>query len=97
MAKRFFKHHFEWVALLSGLIVMGMMNPYIDNGTTWCLLEQFGASFCPGEGLGHSIAYFFRGDVSNALEAHLMGPAAILIITSRVLYLLKQYFDKKKK
>lgn len=97
IAKRLFKDHFEWLALLSGLIILGMMNPYLDNGTTWCLLEQAGVSFCPGDGLGHSIAYSFRGDFSNALEAHIVGPAAILIIAGRVLYLLRKYFEKKKK
>lgn len=84
------------MALLSGLVVIGLMNPYTDSGSTWCLLELAGATFCPGEGLGHSIAYSFRGDISSALEAHLMGPAAIIIITGRILFLLKKYFEKKK-
>lgn len=83
-----FNRHFEWIALTAGLVAMAAMNPYIDNGTSWCLFEIFGITFCPGDGLGHSIAFFVRGDFIHAVEANLMGPVTVTVIVSRVLYLV---------
>lgn len=91
-AKHIFNNHFEWLALASGLLLMGLMNPYIDNGSSWCLFEWAGITFCPGEGLGHSIAFTFRGELSNALQANIMGPFAIIIIAGRIGALLKQNY-----
>ncbi|MBN2731268.1 MAG: DUF2752 domain-containing protein [Balneolaceae bacterium] len=90
--KKIFQLHFEWIALATGLLFLGLMNPYIDNGSSWCLFEWAGITFCPGEGLGHSIAYTFRGDISNALQANAIGPFSIVIIISRIGILLKQNF-----
>lgn len=92
--KKLFNRHFEWVALTIGLLVMALMNPYIDNGPTLCLFETIGITYCPGDGLGHSIAFLTRGDFSNALEANIMGPAAFLILSSRILYQLNNIFLK---
>lgn len=95
MIKQFFNKHFEWMALTLGLVLMAAMNPYVDNGASWCLFDQLGITLCPGEGLGHSIAYFVRGDFSHAMQANVMGPVAILIITGRVFYLLHTIYLKK--
>lgn len=95
MIKQFFQHHFEWLALAAGLLAMALMNPYESQGASWCLLEWAGLNYCPGEGLGHSIAYSVRGDFSNAMNAHIMGPAAIIILAGRIAYLLKQNFSQQ--
>lgn len=87
--KQFFQKHFEWLALTAGLLLIAAMNPYVDNGTSWCLLELAQFPYCPGEGLGHSIAFTVRGDLANAISANFMGPPAILIIAARIGYLLK--------
>ncbi|HCI72364.1 MAG TPA: DUF2752 domain-containing protein, partial [Balneola sp.] len=47
--------HIEWVAFMIGLILMATMDP-MTKGTSFCFFELLGISFCPGEGLGHSIA-----------------------------------------
>lgn len=93
--KRLFNKHFEWVALTLGLILMAAMNPYVDNGSSWCLLETIGFTYCPGDGLGHSIAYIVRGDYLRAVEANMVGPLAVLVISSRVLYLLSGIYLKR--
>ena len=93
--KRLFNKHFEWIALSLGLILMATLNPYIDNGSSWCLFETAGITYCPGDGLGHSVAFFVRGDYLRAIEANIMGPVAILIISSRVLYLLHSIYLKR--
>lgn len=93
--KRLFNRHFEWIALTTGLILMAAMNPYVDNGASWCLIEMAGINFCPGEGLGHSVALLVRGNYFQAIEANMMGPLAILIISSRVFYLLHNIYLKR--
>jgi hypothetical protein len=92
--KRLFNRHFEWIALSIGLVLMAIMNPYTDYASTWCLFENVGINFCPGEGLGHSIAFFVRGEYASAMEANFMGPAALFIIISRILYRLKEIYFK---
>ncbi|MFH5832365.1 DUF2752 domain-containing protein [Halalkalibaculum sp. DA3122] len=84
MDKHFFRDHFEWVALLTGLVLLGLMNPYADDGFSFCFFEMANLKFCPGQGLGHSIAYFFRGEWRAALQAHPFGPAAVLILAGRI-------------
>lgn len=97
MLTAFYKDHFEWTILLSGLIIVGLMNPYINNGPSFCLLEALNFAYCPGEGLGHSIAFTFRGDLLNAFEAHPFGPVAIIILSGRILYLWNKAFNTLKK
>lgn len=93
MLKHFYKYHFEWVALALGLLFMGLMNPYVDTGSSLCLFEALNFNFCPGEGLGHSIAFTFRGDLNEAIEAHPVGPFTILILSGRVLFLWNKAFQ----
>lgn len=82
------------MALLFALLAAVMINPYIDQGVSFCLFERIGISFCPGEGLGHSIAYFARGDIYNSLESNLMGVPAIFILSYRICYLINNNFIK---
>ena len=92
MIKQFLQTNFEWLALAAALLLIAVMNPYVDNGTSWCLLELAQFPYCPGEGLGHSIAYTVRGDLPNAISANMMGPPAIIIILARIGFLLKKKF-----
>lgn len=88
--KHLFYQHFEWVAFTAAILAMALMNPYAGNGASWCLFEQLGFSFCPGDGLGHSIAFIFRGDFYNAMQANLLGPFALIVLSARIIFLLKQ-------
>lgn len=82
-----FTHYFEIVAFSTGLILLAFMDPETVTGPNLCLFEQVGITFCPGNGLGHSIAYTFNGDFVNALQANLLGPFAIIMLSSRIGYL----------
>lgn len=82
-----FKNYFEATAFGVGLILLALMNPH-TTGPDFCLFDALGFPFCLGDGLGHSIAFTFRGDVYNALKANILGPFAIIILTGRILYLL---------
>ncbi|MDX1618944.1 MAG: DUF2752 domain-containing protein [Balneolaceae bacterium] len=72
--------------------MLALMNPYTDSGTSLCLLDALGIAYCPGEGLGHSIAFTIRGDLSSAWAAHPIGPAAVGMITYRIMELWKKAF-----
>lgn len=81
---RFIKKHFEWTIFLTGLILLAFMNPEVQS-SSFCLFDMAGITFCPGEGLGHSIAFTFRGDFESALNAHFAGPLAVLILSLRII------------
>lgn len=86
--KSFFQKYFEVAVFATGLFLLALMDPAAANGPSLCLFDQLGFSFCPGDGLGHSISYIFRGEFSSAMEANILGPFAILIISTRIIHLL---------
>ena len=88
--------NFEWIALAGGLFLLAIMSPY-ENGQSLCLFDLAGLEFCPGEGLGHSIAFFFRGEFQNSVQAHFMGIPSVLILSMRILFLLIYNFNQKEK
>lgn len=92
----FFKKHIEWFAFLSGLLLMGSMDPYAQ-GIDFCLFDAVGFSFCPGEGLGHSIAFLFRGEFINSLQANLMGPFAVVVLSVRIFSIWKDLLINRNK
>jgi hypothetical protein len=96
--KFLFKKYFEIIAFTLGLILLALMDPEAFNGSSFCLFEQLGITFCPGDGLGHSISYVFRGDFASALEYNVLGPFAIIILAGRIIQLLfknRQYSQIK--
>ncbi len=87
--KRNFNLHFEWLALAVGLFLMAILNPE-STASSLCPLDYFDATFCPGEGLGKSIALFFRGNLTSSLLAHPAGIPAVFIISGRIFYILSR-------
>ncbi len=79
---RLISPHFEWIAWVMGITLMAAMNPEIQQ-TSFCLFEWIGVSWCPGHGLGHSIAYLFRGEWALAFQAHPLGPPAVPLLLYR--------------
>lgn len=86
--KLFFRKYFEATVFATGLLLLALMDPAAANGPSLCLFDQLGFTFCPGDGLGHSISYTFRGEIYNAMESNILGPFAIFILGTRVIYLL---------
>lgn len=87
----FIKQNLEWLTFFVGLILMGTMDPFTE-GSSFCLFDMIGIPFCPGEGLGHSIAWFFRGEFSQSFQANLFGPIAVIILSSRILLIWKEKY-----
>lgn len=70
------------------------MNP-ATKGHSLCLFDALGFKYCPGQGLGHSIAYLFRGEFRMAIQANFMGPIAVVILGARIITLWHQLFFNK--
>lgn len=95
--KHIFNKYFEIAAFSIGLVLLALMDPEIATGPGFCLLERLGVTFCPGDGLGHSVAYIFRGEFHNAMEANAFGPLAITVLSGRILHLLYKNHHINKK
>ena len=85
--KKFFFFHFEWFALATGLLLMALLDP-LSTAPSVCPLDLLNVEFCPGEGLGRSISYGFRGNFTASMQAHPAGLAAIIIISGRIITII---------
>ena len=92
---RLIRKHLEWTVFGCGILLLALMNPE-NTGTSFCFFEWIGINFCPGEGLGHSIAYTFRGNFSEAMNAHFAGPFAVFILSSRIIYIWRKLYQDSK-
>lgn len=70
-----------WVV---GLIVLALGNPESDFHFTIFWPSYVWDIKSPGYGLGHSISYLFRGDVTAAIETHILGIPAVAILMWRI-------------
>ncbi len=95
---KFIRTHLEWVVFLGGLILLANMETP-NSGHSLCLFEWAGFEFCLGDGLGHSIAYLFQGNINSSLESNFMGPIAVIVLSFRILIIWKNilntYLDQK--
>ena len=86
---RVFWHRKEALIWIAALIFLAVSNP-AEHHYSLCPLDNMGISYCPGCGLGHSIAYFFRFDPEASFLAHPLGiPAVILLVYRSVKILIK--------
>jgi len=82
---------FIWIA---ALIMLAFLNP--DAGEiSLCPFKFFGFHYCPGCGLGRSIALLFRGRFTESFAMHPLGFFAIAVIGYRIVQLGGFGFDKK--
>jgi len=74
---------FFWSA---ALIVPLFINP-VGNHTSLCLFHNLGIDFCPGCGLGRSLAYLYRGDITHSFLSHPLGIIVFGILLFRIVTL----------
>ena len=72
-----------------GLVFLVFINDPQSIHFTVCPFANLGIDFCPGCGLGNSISYLFRGDLSASFHAHPLGIFALIIITMRIITIIK--------
>lgn len=81
--KYYFFLHFEWIVLLSGLVLVALLDPFSQSASI-CPVDRLGFDFCPGCGLGKSVAFAARGNLSASLQSHPLGFFAIVMIITRI-------------
>lgn len=86
----------EWACWVSALALLYLSNPH-SHHFTLCPLENMGGDWCPGCGLGRSIALLMHGEIRASFGMHWLGIPALLIIVHRI-YRLSQisYISWKK-
>ena len=80
----------EALVWLGGLVVLAA----VDAGSihyTCCPLKNAGWDFCPGCGLGKSISLLFHGFLQQSLQTHPLGIFGVVILSSRIIELMKRY------
>lgn len=85
-----YRNYFEIATFGVGLLLLALMDPNTTSGPGLCILENLGFQYCPGDGLGHSISFIFRGEINNSLEANILGPFTLVILLGRIFYLFTQ-------
>lgn len=95
LLKKNFFFHFEWIVLMTGLLLMAFLDPF-NSSESYCIVDRLGFSFCPGCGLGESISHTFRGDLSASLEAHPAGIFAVMVILGRIITIFHRNHKYKK-
>ncbi len=94
--KRSFFFHFEWMALAVALILAAAIEPGAEE-PTFCLFNLAGVDFCPGCGLGRSMALAFRGELSASFQMHPAGILAIFILLYRIITIHIRNYNYKKR
>jgi hypothetical protein len=84
LIKRLFSQYFELVFWISALVALAISNPTAQAHFTLCPLKLLGFTWCPGCGLGHSIAFLFHGDIKSSFHAHWLGIPALIILLYRI-------------
>lgn len=88
VVKRFPLEALAWTA---GLIALGLLDPHASHFSL-CPLKNSGFDFCPGCGLGKSIAYLMDGDVGKSFTTHPLGIFAFITLSLRIIRLTKIHF-----
>ncbi len=74
----------EAIIWLAALVVLAAV-PITDAHFTLCPLKNAGFQYCPGCGLGHSIALIFHGNFTASVQMHPLGFLALGIIGWRII------------
>jgi hypothetical protein len=82
------KVNFELFTWVTALVLLAFLNPDI-NQVSLCPLKFLGFHYCPGCGLGRSIALIFRGRFTESFSMHPLGFFALSIIGYRIFQLAK--------
>lgn len=72
-----------WLLALAYLAWTDPAQPHVSL----CLFDRLGFTFCPGCGLGRSIAYLLDGNLAAAWDTHILGVFALPVIIFRIIQL----------
>jgi hypothetical protein len=77
---------------IGGLCYLALIDPATGGHLNLCLHKWLGFDWCPGCGLGTSISYMLHGNLTGSFEAHPLGGIALVVITVRLIALLKDNY-----
>ena len=80
---------------LTGLVALAFLDPGQPHLFSLCPFSWVSENFCPGCGLGHAVAYLFRGNLEASWEEHPLGLPALLLLIWRMVVLVKNYLFLK--
>jgi hypothetical protein len=83
-----------WTAGLAGLT---LVDPYITQSFTICPFHNLGLPFCPGCGLGRSIAFLYHGDLVESFQAHPLGIIVFAFLVYRIAKAVLQFIHHLKR
>lgn len=73
----------EWLAWTGALLLPMCIEPGKAEATSLCLFKYLHFPWCPGCGLGNSLAYLYRGELLLSVKTHLMALPALAILGYR--------------
>jgi hypothetical protein len=80
----------EAIVWTTGLVLLATLESG-SNHFSLCPLKLAGFTWCPGCGLGNSIALLFYGKFTESFNAHPLGIFALVILSFRIISLTKLY------
>jgi hypothetical protein len=87
------KFPFEAFFWFMALICLACVDPSTEHHFIICPLALAGLDWCPGCGLGRSIAYLFDRQIQNSLHVHPLGIFAVIVLSYRIIQLTKFYLN----
>lgn len=78
----------ELIIWVSALVYLALIDPFASKHLDLCVFHNIGIEFCPGCGLGRSIAMLFEGEFVEAFKTHPLGLVAVAILSYRIFSLL---------
>ena len=75
------------------LCIVAIQNPYSETHFTLFWPSLFFDIKSPGYNIGHSMSFFFRGEIIKSIDAHILGIPCIFILISRIIYQMKFKYD----
>ncbi len=82
----------EAVCWTVGLLLLAFMEPGEGHLFSLCPVSWLWEAKCLGCGLGHSIAFLFRGEIVASWQAHPLGLPAVLLLGRRIVVLVTQSY-----
>ena len=82
-------YRLELLFWTAALIIPAFIDPASPH-FSFCLFKHLGLDFCPGCGLGRSMAFLYRGEIIQSFICNPLGMAAIAILPVRIITLFNK-------
>jgi hypothetical protein len=92
--KIFVRANLELFIWITALLLLIFLNPD-GHQVSICPLNFLGFHYCPGCGLGRSIALLFRGRFAESFNMHPLGSFALAMIGFRIFQLGRMALQRK--